>query len=131
MYRCDFFLRTSSLIILCILCSYSGVILTSCYYLSSSCQFTYSSLCLRPSFSSSQDSQLSTADIDYLVHKRYLARRSKDYTTADEIKSRLEALSIDITDLPFSQGGHSTWLKHVITIFNHMLVSDNKIAFLL
>jgi hypothetical protein len=56
------------------------------------------------------NSRLSTGEIEALVIERAKLRLERNYNAADSIKEKLNLqYNIEITDLPYKAGGHSTW----------------------
>eukprot|EP00607_Mallomonas_marina_P010821 CAMPEP_0182421666 /NCGR_PEP_ID=MMETSP1167-20130531/7111_1 /TAXON_ID=2988 /ORGANISM="Mallomonas Sp, Strain CCMP3275" /LENGTH=713 /DNA_ID=CAMNT_0024599015 /DNA_START=674 /DNA_END=2815 /DNA_ORIENTATION=+ len=51
--------------------------------------------------------------IEALIHQRIVHRQNRNYGAADEIKKLLELNDIVITDLPFKDGGLSTWRHRI------------------
>ena len=60
---------------------------------------------------------MNDGDVQTLVEQRILHRNARDYVSADNIKSILEAQGIEITDIALKAGGGSTWTVSVLLLF--------------
>jgi SAM-dependent methyltransferase len=69
---------------------------------------------------------LGEEEIERLVNERAQLRRLRQFDSADEIKAKLESFGVMLSDIPYRQGGGSTWIKKLDPIEDLSLLQLSK-----